>query len=86
MEDETKKELEKIDEPEEPILVMDYFGFKLGAFDLIIGLALVVLGIGLGNEWSSRLLVIIGLISGGFNIIVGCFLIKIGVEDKQEKT
>ena len=85
MEDGTKKELEKIEEPQEPILVMDHFLFKFGSFFVIVGLALVVAGIGLGNECRSRLLVIIGIISDGFNMIVGCFVIKMGMEEKQEK-
>lgn len=85
MKDGTKKELEKIEEPQEPILVMDHFLFKFGSFFVIVGLALVVAGIGLGNECRSRLLVIIGIISGGFNMIVGCFVIKMGMEEKQEK-
>lgn len=85
MEDETKKELEKIDEPKAPVLDSNFIMTQLGAIFLIsIAVGVIIAGIAIRYSWGTSVGVVFMLLDGGVMMLLGVHFYKRGVKEKHE--
>lgn len=90
MEDGTKKELEKIEEPKAPILDRNFVMTQLGVIVLIIiAVVAIIAGIAMGYSWrryTGRTYAgeVYMLLTGGTAMLVGVYFYKRGMKEKHE--
>lgn len=85
MQDETKKELEKIEEPKAPVLDSNFIMIQLGAMFLIgIAVGVIIAGIAIGYSWGTSVGEVFMLLDGGVMMLLGVRFYKRGLKEKHE--
>lgn len=85
MQDETKKELEKIEEPKAPVLDSNFIMIQLGAMFLIgIAVGVIIAGIAIRYSWGTSVGEVFMLLDGGVMMLLGVRFYKRGLKEKHE--